>query len=355
MELFLKLFVVFFISLSITPFIIKFAFILGAVDSPSKRKVHNRAMPRLGGLAIVLAFYVGVLLFIPESMYLKGVLVGSFIIAITGFLDDIFELNPKWKLMGQLLASFFVVSSGLYIKFMHIPFLGQVNIGWWGIPITFIWILVVTNSINLIDGLDGLAAGISIIVLSTIVYLSLPGQNFVVQMSLIMIFAILGFLIYNFYPAKVFMGDIGSLFLGFIISVLSLLEFKNVTLLSLLVPALILGVPLSDTFFAIVRRVINKKSISSADKSHLHHNILKLGFTHLQTVLIIYLISILFSLSAIIFSRSTVWISIIMIFCMLFFIEVMGEILDLFGKNYKPLTKLFIKIFAYIYKRNQNQ
>lgn len=122
----------------------------------------------------------------------------------------------------------------------------------------FLWILIVTNSINLIDGLDGLAAGVSIIVLSTIVYLSMPGLSFVVQIALITIFATLGFLVFNFYPAKIFMGDTGALFLGFVISLLSLLEFKNVTVFSLLIPALILGVPLSDTFFAIVRRIMNK-------------------------------------------------------------------------------------------------
>lgn len=350
MVLLMKLILIFLISVILTPFVIKFAFAIGAVDIPKSRKVHSKIMPRLGGLSIAISVYIGIFLFTPESVYLKGFLIGSFFILITGVFDDLFELNWKWKLSGQVVAALCVVLSGLHLKFIHIPFIGQVNIGWWGIPISFLWILIVTNSINLIDGLDGLAAGVSIIVLSTIVYLSMPGLSFVVQIALITIFATLGFLVFNFYPAKIFMGDTGALFLGFVISLLSLLEFKNVTVFSLLIPALILGVPLSDTFFAIVRRIMNKKSISMADKSHLHHSILKFGFSHLQTVLIIYFISFLFSLAAIVFSRSAMWLSIFIIFLMLFFIEILGEILELHGRNFKPLTNLMKKI-TYAFKQ----
>ncbi|WP_243293147.1 MraY family glycosyltransferase [Bacillus sp. FJAT-47783] len=351
--IFLKSTVVFLISFLLTPIIIKIALTTGAVDIPNERKVHFKKIPRLGGLAIVLSFYFGLLLFTPKSSYLEGVIWGSFFIAITGIMDDLVTLSPKWKLIGQVLASFFVVTNGLYIKFMHIPFIGQVDIGWWGIPLTFIWIITVTNSMNLIDGLDGLAAGVSVIVLLTIIYLSLPGFNFVVQTSIILIVSILGFLYYNFHPAKVFMGDTGALFLGFMIAVLTLLEFKNVTLFSLLVPALMLGVPLSDTFFAIIRRLVNKKSISVADRSHLHHSILKLGFSHLQTVLIIYLISAIFSIAAIVFSRSTIWYSMFVIFFVLFFIELLGEMLELLGKDNKPLTKIFIKVSSLSWRKKE--
>lgn len=347
----MKLFMVFVFSFLVTPLIIKFAPRVGAVDVPNERKVHSREVPRLGGLAIVISFYLGVVFFLPSSTFLNGVLWGSFVIVVTGVLDDIFALSAKWKLTGQMISATIVVLSGLYIKFMHIPFIGQIDIGWWGIPLTFVWILTVTNAINLIDGLDGLAAGISVIVLSTIVYLSLPGLNVVVQSAFVLIASILGFLIYNFHPAKVFMGDTGALFLGFMISVLSLLEFKNVTLFSLLVPALILGVPLSDTIFAVIRRLVNKKSISSADKSHLHHRILKLGFTHLQTVFILYCVSAIFSIAAILFSRSTLWLSIVVIFFVLFFIELLGETLNLLGENNRPLLSFFLKISSLLVKR----
>lgn len=342
------------ISLIMTPIFMKIAYFIGAVDNPNERKVHSVPIPRIGGLAFVISFYIGALFLWPlqDVSFLKGVFGGSLIIVITGFLDDLLTLSAINKLFGQVIASNLVILSGLYIKVMHIPFIGQIDMGWWGIPLTFIWILTVTNAINLIDGLDGLAAGISVIVLSTIVYLGLPGMNEVVQAALILIASILGFLVYNFHPAKTFMGDTGALFLGFIISVLSLLEFKNVTVFSLLVPALILGVPLSDTIFAIIRRVINKQSISSADKSHLHHSFLKLGFSHLQTVLIIYSISSIFSLAAIIFSRSTLWFSISIIFFMLLFIELLGETLNLLGKNNRPLMRFILKVSSIIKKKD---
>ncbi|WP_191560048.1 glycosyltransferase family 4 protein [Metabacillus idriensis] len=341
----------FLLSLLITPLVKKFAFYIKAVDLPRDRKVHQQIMPRLGGLAIFLSFLFGVSFFQPDSPFLTGVLAGSFVIVFVGVLDDIYELTAKYKLLGQIIASIAVVSGGLVIKFVNVPFVGQVETHYWGIPLTILWIILVINAINLIDGLDGLAAGISIIILSTIVFLSIAnGMNFVVIIGLITIFSTLGFLVYNFHPAKIFMGDVGALFLGFVISVLSLLEFKNVTLLSLIVPSIILGVPLSDTFFAIIRRIYNKQSISQADKSHLHHKVLRMGFTHLQTVLILYTISLMFSAAAVMLSRASIWISILIIFMVLFFIELMGEAFELINKNYKPFLRLFSRITGRHYK-----
>lgn len=185
---------------------------------------------------------------------------------------------------------------GLEVEFINLPFFTDtLQFGIFSIPITILWIVAIINAINLIDGLDGLAGGVSTIALVTIATMALiKGDLFVAMVALTVIGSTLGFLKYNFHPAKIFMGDTGALFLGYIIAVLSLLGFKNVTMISLIVPIIILGVPISDTFFAIIRRIVNKQPISVADKSHLHHCLLDLGFTHKQTVLLIYaLVSLL--------------------------------------------------------------
>ena len=188
-----------------------------------------------------------------------------------------YELSAKYKLMGQLAAAFTVVFLGdLQVIFINLPFGGHLEFGYLSIPFTILWIVGITNAINLIDGLDGLAAGVSSIALVTISGMALiQGNLFVVAVGTIVLMGTLGFLYYNFHPASIFMGDTGALFLGFIISVLSLLGYKNVTFISFIIPVIILGVPISDTFFAIMRRIINNQPLSAPDKSHLHHCLLK--------------------------------------------------------------------------------
>ncbi|RLQ49520.1 putative undecaprenyl-phosphate N-acetylglucosaminyl 1-phosphate transferase [Listeria monocytogenes] len=228
------------------------------------------------------------------------------------------------------------------IDFINLPFGGEIHFGVLSIPLTIIWIVAITNAINLIDGLDGLAAGVSTIALLTILGMAfIMGDALVIMIASVLIAGTLGFLPYNFNPAKIFMGDTGALFLGFIISVLSVMGFKNVTFISLIVPILILGVPISDTLFAIIRRMVTKQPIAMADKSHLHHCLLRLGFTHRQTVILIYAIAALFSLFAFIFTMSTLWGSMILIGVLLVLIEVLIETLGLVGSSYRPLLNLF--------------
>lgn len=288
--IFLTLIVCFFISILITPIVIKVAYKVGATDRPNKRKVHQTLMPRLGGLAIYISFLVGVLIFQPENQYSTSIMIGSGIIIITGIFDDLFELSAKIKLLAQVIAAFVVVLyGGLEITFINLPLGGLFEFGYLSIPLTILWIIGITNAINLIDGLDGLAAGVSSIALISISGMAIiMGNHYVVAIGSILLVSTLGFLYYNFHPAKIFMGDTGALFLGYMIAVLSLLGFKNVTFVSFIVPIIILGVPISDTVFAIVRRIINKQPISMPDKSHLHHCLLRLGYTHRQTVLLIY-------------------------------------------------------------------
>lgn len=221
------------------------------------------------------------------------------------------------------------------------PFGGQIEFGYLSIPLTIIWIVGITNAINLIDGLDGLAAGVSSIALITISGMALiMGNGYVTAIASLVLASTLGFLFYNFHPAKIFMGDTGALFLGYMISVLSLLGFKNVTMISLIVPIIILGVPISDTFFATIRRIVHKKPLSAPDKSHLHHCLLRLGFTHRQTVLMIYAMAAFFGLMAIIFSQAKLIGGFFLILVLLILIELIAEAVGLVGKNYRPLLKM---------------
>lgn len=348
--LFLTLMICFVISLGITPFIKKLAYIIGATDRPSKRKVHKLLMPRLGGLAIYISFLLGVLFLKPENQYSNSIMIGSILIVITGVLDDVFELSAKLKFMMQFVAAAIVVIfGGLQIAFINLPFGGMLEFEFFSIPITIFWIIGITNAINLIDGLDGLAAGVSSIALIAISGMAIiMGNMYVVAIGSIILVSTLGFLYYNFHPAKIFMGDTGALFLGFMIAVLSLLGFKNVTFVSFIVPIIILGVPISDTFFAILRRFMNKTPISAPDKSHLHHCLLRIGYTHRQTVLIIYSIAAFFSLAAIIFSMAKLWGSMLIIAILLIVTEIFAEKIGLFGREFYPLLKLakFIRIFG---------
>jgi len=257
------------------------------------------------------------------------------------------EISAKAKMLGQLVAALIVVFvGGIEIEMVNLPFLGTLDFGLLSIPLTIIWIIGITNAINLIDGLDGLAAGVSTIALITLAVMAFIMSNvFVLALAAILAVASLGFLFYNFHPAKIFMGDTGALFLGFMISVLALLGFKNITFVALIIPIIILGVPISDTFFAIVRRVRMKKKWSDPDKSHLHHRLLDMGFTHRQTVLIIYGIAVMFGLAAIIFSMAKVWGAILLVAVILTAIEIFVEVIGLAGKNYKPLLN-FVRIFS---------
>jgi len=298
-------------------------------------------MPRLGGLAIFLSFVIGFILLNPQNSAALPLLFGSVIIILVGVLDDIHELSAKVKLLGQLAAASVVVLGGVQIEYINLPFGGVLEFGLFSIPITMIWIIAITNAVNLIDGLDGLAAGVSSIALATISFMAiLDGNAFVMTMGFMLLASILGFLLYNFHPAKIFMGDTGALFLGFAISVLALMGFKNITMISLIIPIIILGVPISDTFFAIIRRWINKQPLSAPDKNHLHHRLLAMGYTHKQTVIIIYAIAATFGMSALIFSMSTVWGAVLVVGIMLIAIELFVESIGLVGKDYQPLMKM---------------
>lgn len=344
--LYLTLVLAFVASILLTPIVKMLAIRIGAVDRPNYRKVHARIMPRLGGLAIFGAFLIGYFVLRPEDPTAPFIILGALMIIITGVLDDMFEITAKAKLLGQLIAAGIVIYGGLDIEFIKLPFGGELDFGYLNIPLTILWIVGITNAINLIDGLDGLAAGVSTIALVTIAGMALMmGNVFVFSMAALLAVSTLGFLFYNFHPAKIFMGDTGALFLGFMIGVLALMGFKNITVISLVIPIIMLGVPISDTFFAIVRRLRMKQPLSAPDKSHLHHCLLNVGFTHRQTVLIIYALAAMFGVAALIFSQATVWGALLLIAVMLVAIELFVEAVGLAGKNYRPLIN-FVRMIG---------
>ncbi|MFZ7101400.1 MAG: glycosyltransferase family 4 protein [Peptococcaceae bacterium] len=286
----------FLITFKLVPLIKNLAFKVGAVDNPCQRKVHCKPMPRLGGLAIYLGFISMVLLTQPMSEQIIGLVLGSTIIAALGVVDDIKEITPKIKLAGQIVAACILVAFNIDVEYITNPFVkgSIIPLEYLNIPVTILWIVGVTNAVNLIDGLDGLAAGIATIAAVTLAIVGYTQGDFLtVALALMLAASTAGFLKYNFYPAQIFMGDSGSMFLGFNLSALSILGFvKSVTIISVFVPILILGIPIFDTLFAIIRRYHNARPIFKADKEHLHHCLLNKGFTHKQTVLLIYTINI---------------------------------------------------------------
>ncbi|MDN6292677.1 MAG: undecaprenyl/decaprenyl-phosphate alpha-N-acetylglucosaminyl 1-phosphate transferase, partial [Tetragenococcus halophilus] len=236
------------ISITLTPFVRKFAFVIKAVDHPDKRRVNKNVMPSIGGLAIYLSFFISMYLLQPVSLdIVNPIFISSSIIILTGIIDDVKEISPKTKILGILVASFIVYYwADIRMDAITIPLIGQIEFGVFSLPITLIWVLAITNSINLIDGLDGLASGVSIIALSTMSLVSfffIPGEGIIIFIQIFtLVCATLGFLPYNFYPAKLYLGDTGALFLGYMISVFSLYGLKNVTIISLIVPIIILGI-----------------------------------------------------------------------------------------------------------------
>lgn len=275
---------------------------IGALDYPNERKVHKKPMPLLGGLMMFFGFLFGYMVFAPQSTQMLSILIGSFVLVITGIIDDVKPLKAKEAIIGQLIAACIITFYGK-ILLTDISFFGlYFDFGWLAYPLTIIFIVAVMNCVNLIDGLDGLACGISTIFFATIGVIAFILHNIgslEITLTFIMLGACLGFLIFNFHPSKIFMGEIGSMFLGFMIAVVCLLGFKAVTLTSLVVPMLILAIPILDTLFAITRRLLHHKPIYEADKQHLHHQLLNKKFSQKTTVLIIYAVSILFSLASI--------------------------------------------------------
>ena len=348
----------FLLSLVFTPLVRFMAFRVGAVDKPNARRINKVPMPSSGGLAIFLSFLISTLIFMPMVLedvswkqsyfnYILPVVVGGMIVTVVGFIDDIYELKPRTKMLGIILGAVIIWAfTDFRFDSFKIPFGGpllEFN------PIltfilTVVWIISITNAINLIDGLDGLVSGVSIISLLTMAvvsYFFLPQTDLYLTLTImVLIAAIAGFFPYNYNPAIIYLGDTGALFIGFMIGVLSLQGLKNSTAVAVVTPVIILGVPILDTTVAIIRRKLSGRPISEADKMHLHHRLLAMGFTHRGAVLVVYGIAILFSLIALLLNVSSRFGGILLLIGAAFALEIFVEGLEIWGVGRTPLFNI---------------
>ena len=315
--------IAFIISMMLTPYTIRVAEKIGAVDIPKdKRRMHTREMPKFGGPAVIIGFLVSVFYLLivmslensidlfTEEQYgqkLIGLFLGILVITIVGIIDDTKTLKPLTKLAGQVIAAIVVILFGIKIEHVTIPFLYQIGLSdAFSVILTIIWIVGITNAINLIDGLDGLSSGITLIAcISLLIIFCLNGSPLIaIILITALIGALVGFLPFNFAPAKTFIGDTGSNFLGFMLAVISILGIaKTYTLAVIVLPVIVLGLPIFDVVWAIIRRIIKGKSLKAvfkADKGHLHHKLVAKGFSQKQAVLILYVISAAFGMFAVV-------------------------------------------------------
>ena len=294
------------VSFFMTPPVKKFAEKVGAIDVPKDgRRVHDHPIPRMGGLAIFLGFVLAVLAFVDMSTPIMGMLIGAVIIAAMGAVDDIVSLNAWVKLGIQILAALVAIRSGIVFDVISNPLVFSdkafIPIGYLTVPLTVLWIVGCTNAVNLIDGLDGLAVGVSAISSLTMLVVAL----FVSEPNVALILAALtgacpGFIPYNLNPAKIFMGDVGSQLLGLILATVSIMGmFKFHAIITFLVPVLAMSVPLADTVFAFFRRIVHGQSPFHADKGHFHHRLLAMGLSQKQAVAVLYAISAILGLLAV--------------------------------------------------------
>lgn len=315
--------VAFIITFASTPVVKAFATKVGAMDVPGEaRRVHDHPIPRMGGLAIFLGFLLAVLLFADVSRQIQGMLLGSIIIVITGAIDDVVSLNAWVKLGLQIVAAVVAVLHGTVIECIMNPFVFSDSpwlvLGGWSIPITIIWIVGITNSVNLIDGLDGLAVGVSAISSLTMLVIALlvsHTDNIAIVLAALC-GACFGFMPYNLNPAKIFMGDTGSLLLGYVLATMSVLGlFKFYAVVSFAVPLLALAIPLFDTIFAFCRRLVHGQSPMHPDRGHFHHRLLDMGLSQKQAVAVLYIISAILGVAAVVLTTSGEIKALILVLC----------------------------------------
>src|SRR6478735_6018304 len=311
------------LSVLATPLARLFALRIGAVSVPGGRHVHGRTVPRLGGLGLMVAWaapVIGLSLRDPmisraihgHRLQMVAIVVSAVVVCAVGAFDDARGVRPLFKLGAQVLLACFAFACGIHIQAIELPVVGYLSMGVFALPVTVVWIVGVTNAVNLIDGLDGLAAGVSFFAaLTSFVIASISGSVPVAMMMAALMGALVGFLFFNFNPARIFMGDSGSYFLGFVLATTALagggLQQKASTAVSLLLPILALGVPIFDTLFSMFRRVLERRPIFSADRGHVHHRLLDIGLTHRRAVIFLYGVSSLLAAGAIAVSLGRSW------------------------------------------------
>jgi len=303
----LALGVAFIVSFLASPVVKHFAYKVGAVDVPKDgRRMHKEPIPRLGGLAIFFGFMFSILLFLKINTQFRSILLGAAIIVVLGIVDDITPLPAKLKFVVQIVAALIPAMNGVVIRVLSNPNLlsenAYWNMGMLSIPVTVLWIVAITNAVNLIDGLDGLAIGVSAISATTVLIIALMVSEMQVAIAMAaLVGACVGFMPYNINPAKMFMGDTGATFLGYILATMSIQGlFKFYAVISFAVPFLILGLPIFDTSFAFIRRIAHGQSPMQADRGHIHHRLIDMGLSQKQAVATLYVISAILGLSAVV-------------------------------------------------------
>ena len=292
------------LAFTLTPAVRAFAYVIGAIDVPrDARRMHTRPIPRIGGLSIFLSFVISTLIFCEVNTTLLAIYAGGLLIVVVGVIDDIKPINAWVKFAAQIVAAIVAVLCGVKLEFVNL-FGEYLHFGYFAVPLTILWIVGLTNAINLIDGLDGLACGVCAISSISLFFVTLiKGDLQSAMITAILAASCLGFLPFNSNPAKIFMGDTGALFLGYTLAVFSIEGvFKMHTVLSFLIPISVFALPLFDTLNAFTRRILNGKSPFSPDKNHLHHKLIEQGFSHKQSVYIIYAICAILGISAVTFS-----------------------------------------------------
>lgn len=337
---FLKLFgLPFAVSLLLVPIVKKMAWKLNIYALENARTVHHGKIARVGGIAVYVAFILALTLFTKIDDSMRGVLLGGFVVFIGGLLDDMYDL-PAWaKLLFQSAGAICVMWIGdVYLLTIHLPFGWTIHMQMLSLIITFVWIIGITNALNLLDGLDGLSSGFSIIVLFTICLLSTRNHRpDVLIVSLALAGATGGFLVYNFHPASIFIGDCGAQFLGFMIASISLMGFKGGTFITLVIPIILLFVPIMDTLIAIVRRKLNGQKFSDPDKRHLHHTLMRVwNLGQRETVLIIYAITAMFGITAYLYVVNEK-VGFVILLVLIASCEIFIEATGMVSKKYRPI------------------
>lgn len=323
------------ICLIITPFVIKIANKFGFVDIPKdSRRVHTKPMPRIGGLAMVISIYISLLIYYILTKNIDGIafdkkiigfILGSLSIATMGFIDDAITLKARYKAIFEIMSAVFLYIFGVKITGLSIPFMSAdvVSLGWLEFPITLIWVLSVTNALNLIDGLDGLSAGIAAISSTAllIIFVTTSVSLEAIVITAVLLGSAIGFLPYNFNPAKTFMGDVGSNFLGFTLATVSMMGFaEGYSNMAVMAPILAIFVPLFDTIFAMLRRILKGQPPLRPDGAHIHHRLIKRGFTQRQAVLILYTITSICSIVAILVAGTDIGKTILLLIASICFV-----------------------------------
>ena len=337
------IYIPFLISLILTPIIKRYSTWAKAYAKENNRTVHHGIISRIGGIAIFIAFITSAPFFLSVDQAINGIVLGGAIMFFTGLVDDLIDIKPPVKLFFELVAAVVLIVNGVSVDSIHLPFGIVINHPIFSVIFTIIWVAGITNAINLIDGLDGLAGGMSLIMLVVIGSVSIMERRLdVAILTFLLASSTGGFLVYNAHPASIFMGDCGSLFLGFMISAISLLGFKGSTIVTLALPMLLLCIPIIDTLSAILRRTIKGMKFMQADKSHIHH-LLMAQFGHQNTVIIMFGLTALFGLCAYVYLFNTM-IGFAVMLALLLVVELFIEKSAMISEHFHPLMGLYRRI-----------